>query len=209
MKHSIAWKISSFFASHQESGEFVRYPREALYKLIGATTEPSRFVYVTKCSALSPRLLPDLPTDVTLLSRDGLPAPSDVELISCISKQVPIGFLGDLDPADLLTFAWLQAHFAPRQVPLLGIQDRLIQCLSDEEQRKCSLPFDESEIDALPLLQEALPDLQELIGPQSYRLIMSRQKIELEGLVHGHRWTPEHFWQTLFAEQHYGGPLYS
>ncbi len=202
MNHLIAAKISSFFASHHEGGEFCHYLREVPYKLIAPTTEPSWFVYVTKCSSLAAGLLPDLPTDVTLLSRYGLPAPSDVALIGRLADQLTIGFLGDLDPVDLLIFAWLQAQFAPRQVRLLGIRDRLLSCLSPQEQSQCLIRLDESEIEALPLLKEALPDLLKLIGPESYRLLMSQQKIELEGLVHGHTWNPGRFWETLL-----GGPF--
>lgn len=200
MNHSIVSKIASFFASHRESGEFVHYSREVPYKLIGATTEPARFVFVTKCSALSPELLLNLPTDITLLSRYGLPAPADVALIGRLANQTSIGFLGDLDPVDLLIFAWLQSRLAPEIVHLLGIRDGLLSRLSPQEQWKCTIDLDESEVEAIPLLEEALPDLLELVGPESYRLLVSHRKIELEGLVHGHRWTPEHFWQALFAE---------
>lgn len=202
MNESIASKIASFFASHHERGEFVRYPREAPYKLIAPTTEPSRIVYVTKCSVLSTGLLSDLPTDVMLLSRYGLPADSDIALIGRLSDQAAVRFLGDLDPVDLLIFAWLRSQFVPDMVHFLGIRDDLLSCLSPQDRGNCTIDLDASEIEAIPLLEEALPDLYELVGPDSYRLLMAHRKIELEGLVHGHRWTPEYFWQTLFAEPH-------
>lgn len=199
MDNVVVDKIESFFANHQESGELVRLPREAPYRLIGAVVPPTMFVYVTKPAVLSEQVISGLPDHVSMIQRYGLPATEDLSWIRHLAGNDPMGFAGDLDPVDLLIFAWLRTQFSDRTIRYLGIDDRLLSELSPAERTRAEISFAPAEVEALPLLEEALPRLAELIGRESHALLLGGRKIELEGVIHGHNWTPERFWQTLLA----------
>lgn len=199
MPESVIAKIETFIASQTESGEFVSLPRDASYHVIAAVVAPTKLLYMTKMSAFRAKLLPALPLDCSVVSRYGLPASHDVSKLGRLSVSLPISFLGDLDPVDLLNFAWLRAKFPAGKVHLAGIRDRLLQELTPAEKTQCLIDFDPSEVDAMPLLYEVLPDLADLIGPESYELIKSHRKIELEGLINLHEWQPDDFYRILFG----------
>jgi hypothetical protein len=68
-----------------------------------------------------------------------------------------IGFLGDCDPPDLLTFAYLKS--------------RLVEKLGINAQESMMIPLAESELDAAEVMDQVLPDLPSLIGPMCTEIL--------------------------------------
>lgn len=199
MEDSIVSRIESFFATHQKSGEFVRLPREAPYQLIGAATSPAMFVYTTKQAMLSEKVLTGLPPKVSVIERYGLPATEDLAWIERLIGDALFGFVGDLDPVDLLIFAWVKSQLPNTSIRFLGLGDRILSQLGPAEKRDVAISLSPTEIAAIPLLDEVLPEWDELIGRESHALIVGGSKIELEGVIHGNDWKPNQFLEVLIG----------
>jgi hypothetical protein len=173
-----------------EGGEFVQHGDEAPYADVPANGQMGPLVYCTKRSVLpeaSRREPAFVPFDA--LTKAGLPSESErATLVQRLLAERQVFFLGDLDPPDLLIYAWLRGAAPDANIAYLGIDDRTLQeagLLQDDrvlESATQSLSPEERE--ALPLTAPFLPaPLEELVGPSSARVLQSGRKIELEALL--------------------------
>lgn len=182
---NVARQIEHWFAAHDD-GEFTRFPRTAPYTLVAPLTG-ERLIYTTKPRTIVEAISRLEPTPgMGLVGRSGLPGPDDVAWISRLAEGCPLGFLGDLDPPDLLVFAWLRAELGPERIQFAGIRDELLSAASFAARSPERIALSASEVEALPLVDQLFPDLGALVGPRCEALLRGGEKVELEGLVHWH-----------------------
>jgi hypothetical protein len=94
-------------------------------------------------------------------------------------------FLGDMDPVDLLVYAWLRASLRPRQVVHLGINDAFLSRLRTTSTEAVSVPCVPAERNSLDLLKQVFPDVGATIGPKCIALLERGEKLELDGMLGG------------------------
>lgn len=173
--------IRDFFLAH-EDGEFVVAPRDLPFQVIGASREPSWVLVVTKVQSMMPHLVDrsqKTPEHFSVVGRAGLPNPWDAAWLAEWIGERPACFLGDLDPVDLLVYAWLRRR-VDGALNFVGISDHLLfrmglRC-SDVPSLECS----PAEKKALPLVKRMVGEASDRIGPDCLKLLESGRKIELE-----------------------------
>jgi hypothetical protein len=173
-----------FTTGRKADGEFVRYDRDYAYQFIPPARRSAPIVYTTKTNAFAAGTAKGW-ADQTFgsIGRYGLPNRADVVAIRRLVGEHKLFFLGDLDPQDLLIFAWLRARLHPKQIQFLGISDRYL------DQLKLALPdtfhirLSRSERRSMTLLNGVFPDLEQLIGKRCHALLAGGRKTELEAVV--------------------------
>jgi hypothetical protein len=127
------------------------------------------------------------PRDWHVLAKYGLPPPSYLATIRQYVTHLglPLRFVGSLRPKDLCVFAALRAGgpdmvFNPRTavpVEYLGLDDRWLKLC--EKNAKPKVPVDQLvyrmgrlEEEHLDFIIDLLPDLEELIGPRCFDMLM-------------------------------------
>ncbi len=177
--------IEDWFASHDD-GEFVAATRARPYSVVGPTTDGRPIVFTTKPSTVLPALYPDEEADGPgVIGRYGLPSRTDLGWIAALIGSRELLFLGDMDPVDLVVFAWLRSSLSPRQVTFAGVNDALLEAAGLSETPAVAMPLAPSEQQSLALLRKVLPDLGHTVGPNCARLLEQGHKIELEGVKSG------------------------
>ncbi len=119
-----------------------------------------------------------------VLSRLGEPTESFLETVRryVAWQRLPLLFVGDLDPHNLLVFALLHygnTEFKSRRrdaipVRYFGINDRWLQLCTDQLKRGeelFTMRLSEQEEETLRLVKEVLPDLRELVGSRCFELL--------------------------------------
>lgn len=182
MPPKVASRIESLFTG--DDGEFVRLPRAAAYSIVPSHGASRSLIYCTKAHVLT-AIFADcpIPEDLATVARTGLPYESDVEWLLSLAAPRGLLFLGDLDPPDLLVFAWLREHLRPLPVEHLGIGDAMFDLLGIRPDDLPTIPLAASERAALPLLATIAPDLFAGAGERSRSLFQSGRKVELEAVL--------------------------
>ena len=186
MSFDVPNTIEEWFMQCGEDIEFVRSGRADAYAVIGPSKTEARpiYVYATKPSLVleAKWKYPDFDT-LGLISRSGLPNTEDVSWICDLLGQNELMFLGDMDPVDLMVFAWLRARLDHSQVTYLGISDSYLNQLRVVLPQTFIMSCASSEQTSLSLLGTVLPDFRELIGPDCAALLDDGRKIELEAVA--------------------------
>lgn len=175
--------IDDWFAMHDD-GEFVRHGRSAPYSVVSPLAGCSCVLFTTKPVAILEAIgIAGLPKEIALIGRYGLPASADIEWITDFVKRQRILFFGDLDPPDLLIFAWLREHMPPDQVRFLGVSDSLLRALAVQFSGTAEMELAPSEAKSLPIIETVLPDLVSVVGARCARSLKRGKKIELEAAL--------------------------
>ena len=194
--------------------EFSRCVRMHPLQVIPAEGRCRRVLYLTKLDWLL-ELVGDedrVPSDVAILHRFGLVAPTTLELISrFLGGSTPsLVFIGDLNPQDLATFACLVSGGTAAKpksddkVVYAGVRDTWIDiCLqefrnpfigddrsSDESKeaqfrRAACVALSDAERDALALLRRLPVSWETLLGQNSLALLDSGWRLDVEGATNG------------------------
>jgi hypothetical protein len=137
------------------------------------------------------RLAQEIPPDVAVLSRYGPLSEPQKRVLEQVIEQLaaPLFFVGDLDPADLTTYATLitgnREGSTLSKARYLGVGDEWIKlCEADSPSRPlsvCSIPLDAGERSALDRLTALAIDWRKVAGKRSMKLLASGMKLELEG----------------------------
>lgn len=177
-------RIAAWFEKRDGDGEFVRNADLIPRANLDAVTDASRIIYTTKprlFAAELPRV--EAPLHRSVIGRYGLPTADDLRRISEIAADATIVFLGDLDPPDLLIYAWLRGHLHPRKITHAGVNDRLLAALRIVVIDSMLVPAAPSEIDSLAFLKDAFPNCVDATGVACAQIIQRGFKLELEALV--------------------------
>ncbi len=119
-----------------------------------------------------------------MAGRFGLPDEADLPWICQLAGTRELLFLGDMDPVDLLVFAWLRAKLHPREIKHLGINDSFLMELGVRAAEARLIPCAVSERESLAFLQEVVPQIRETVGDDCNRILDRGEKIEIEAIIH-------------------------
>ncbi len=176
--------IEAWFAAHDGDGEFTSGPRAFPYSVIGSPSRAARFIFTTKPAVVSRRIDEQRASlAFGMIGRYGLPCEEDLHWIHEVVGPRPLLFLGDMDPIDLMVFAWLRASLYPKVITHLGVNDALLGVLDMELPESSAIPCAPSEQESFTFLKEVFPDLSETVGRQCASLLEAGRKIELEATV--------------------------
>jgi len=176
--------IDEWFDGRQADGDFVRYDRSVTYSILPPARRGAPIIYSTKTNAIATAMDNDeADADFGFIMRYGLPSRADATAIRRLVGSDELCFLGDLDPSDLMIFAWLRARLRPKRVRFLGISDWYLDRLKAKLPESFTIQLSRSEQRSLPLLRRVLPDVNTLVGEQCGELLARRRKIELEAVV--------------------------
>jgi hypothetical protein len=120
---------------------------------------------------------------VAMIGGYGLPNVDDVKRLVRLPESTGLWFLGDLDPVDLMIYAWLRTKLPFRKVAYLGVGDALLSALNAGIAEFSSIVLSPSEKLSLPTLYQAFPNVRETVGSQCFELLSGGYKIELEAVA--------------------------
>jgi hypothetical protein len=181
MQNKLIAVIEAWFAEHND-GEFVSGIREQPYSVIGPASDDGRIIFATKAHIASAVMYDgQISEEFGMISRGGLPSQTDLRWISQMIGTCEVLFLGDMDPVDLMVFAWLRAGLHPRRVTHVGVNDAFVKAAKFSSIKTLWCPCDPLEQQSLPLLKEVLPDLTKTVGKNCARMLEQGQKLELDG----------------------------
>src|SRR5262245_36339098 len=125
MPSESATQIESWFRSHN-GGEFCGNERWS-YTIVPPPASVGTIIWTTKGHSLALALC-EAPESANLgmIGRYGLPRVNDVRHLLNFIGQQRLLFLGDMDPDDLLVFAWLREHLTPKPIEFLGVGDKFL-----------------------------------------------------------------------------------
>lgn len=179
-------QIRAWFQEHDGDGEFVSGMRACPYSVIGPARGTGCIIFTTKPDVVSAAIDPrDTLGNVAMVGRYGLPDDRDLNWMGTLVGSRTVTFLGDLDPVDLMVFAWLRAALPRKRVVYGGISDGLFKGLKARLPVALSIPASPSEQESLHLLNQVLPDIRKTVGVQCANLLRVGKKIEVEALT-GH-----------------------
>lgn len=184
MQSIVAEHIEQWFASHSD-GDFVRSPISAPYSVIFPRSLEGRFVYSTKPAVTSKAINRIVATkyDFGLIGRYGLPTIGDVPWIRQLAGEAPLLFIGDLDPADLMIFAWLRSTLQPSRIRFVGVSDSLVASAGTTLPQSSYIVCSPSEREAIPELEQFFPDFRNAIGEDCASVLAGGVKLELDTLA--------------------------
>ena len=183
MAKEVAAIIERWFEEHGED-EFFQSQRGYPYQFIGPGTNAQQILYATKPSIVF-QVFEDssAPEQLGIIARYGLPNQSDVDWFPDLIGTRELLFLGDMDPVDLMIFAWLRARLSSIRVTYLGISDSFLSRLSCHIPESYRIPLAPSERAAVPVIEQELLELRETVGQECFTLLKQGYKIELEAVV--------------------------
>ena len=174
--------IDAWFAEN-EDGEFVSHMAAVPYSVIGPTTDGGRLIFTTKPHVVAAIVEEEASGELGMIGRYGLPSHADLNWISELVGSRELLFLGDMDPVDLMVFAWLRAGLYPKSVAHFGVNDSLLGAFEITSTETLSIPFAPSEQRSVALLKEVFPDFGKTVGRSCTHMLERRQKIELEAVA--------------------------
>ncbi len=176
--------IEAWFAAHNDDGEFVCGERTVPYSVIGPADSIGQVIFTTKPMILSTAIQSqDVNEEFGMVGRYGLPCKGDLRWICDLVGSRRLLFLGDMDPVDLMIFAWLRAILQARPVKYLGVSDDFLNSLQVCPTESLVIASAPSEEKSLVLLEKVFPDFRETVGHKCAKILMRGQKIELEAIV--------------------------
>ena len=174
-------QIEAWFRKHDGDGEFRHAPRDAAYSVIWPLNSTSTVVLTTRAGIVAAAIeSSDDSNSFSLIGRYGLPSALDVDWFREVAGPRQLLFLGDLDPPDLMIFAWLRASLHPKQIRYLGIGDELLASLPIALPQHFAIPCALAEREAIGHLDEIFRDWREIVGHQCAALLANGNKIEIE-----------------------------
>lgn len=183
MNDSISATIAQWFRENSDGDFACEEPRGAYVVSTPAntrvpvlfTTKPRTILHAIAASEDSQQ--------IGLVGRYGLPAERDLTWIRALVGNRKLLFLGDLDPADLMVFAWLRSRLHPAMVRFLGISDDLLKRIATRANEQNTIALSPTELAAREVLPSVVPDLPKLIGPTCDDLLANGRKLELEAVL--------------------------
>ena len=166
--------------SRVDGGELTASTHACPYSIIFPPEQARAVVYTTKAHVARELLAcPGDEVSVGIIGRYGLTGSKDIPSIRGIVGDLPLYFLGDCDPFDLLVFAWVRQLLPMR---FLGTSDAVVSALGVRVTESITIELTDDEQRALSLVREVFPDYATFIGPGCSDLLGRNRKIELEAL---------------------------
>jgi hypothetical protein len=170
--------IRRWFANLQD-GEFVAYDPQVPYEWI-APADDGLILYAAKPQVVR-QVFDRFPWEsgMGMVGRYGLPDERDVSNLRRLVGTAPVVFLGDLDPPDLLIYAWLHAQLPT--IHYFGVSDRLLAARGMSIDPQITIRLSPTEQRAMQTFPAIFADLGPQVGPQCAKLLQGGYKLETEG----------------------------
>lgn len=182
----IASRVEACFQHYDGDGDFICREHGMPYEIVGPGDRLGNVIFTTKPhSVLAALSRPPARGQIALIGGYGLPERADLELFRRIIGPRSCVFLGDLDPADLMIFVWLQDLLSPVRVSYLGISDHLMKEAAAVPLDSHRIPLSDLEQEAMIGLLEFVPDLELTIGRECANILNNNEKLEVESLLNG------------------------
>lgn len=177
-------RIEDWFGGQYQDADFIRCPHNYPFDIIGPKPEGDRVVYCTKKS-IAYRALQETESDLTagLIARCGLPHREEATWLREFIGERKLIFVGDLDPVDIMVFAWLRQRLEPITTVHHGINDSFVAALDVVIPNTYRIQLKPTEAAAVAELGELIPDVRDVLGPECFRILNEGYKIELEAVV--------------------------
>jgi hypothetical protein len=176
--------IEKWFDDHDGEDDFWRCVPNYPYAIIGPPAERAKVIYLTKGTVMSGAVEEQVkPISFGLISRIGLPCNSDIGWLRDLIGSRELLFIGDMDPADVLIFAWLRERLQPTTITHIGINDQFISRLGVNVSESFHIALHQTEKAAVSILEDLIPDVRAVIGTKCSDLLNEGYKIELEAIV--------------------------
>lgn len=174
-------RVRNWFVDHDGDGDFAISPQDHPFSVVPPASTSPCILYTTKPrSVLVPFSHTSLGFPCGFIGRYGLPDDRDLDWLRFTAQGRALIYLGDADPPDLLVFAWLRAHL---RVLYRGLNDSLLAECGVALRDQISISQSGSEMAAMPLVRECLPDLGDLLGGECTAILNSGRKIEVEAMI--------------------------
>ena len=178
--------IEAWFREHHDDGEFVEFDDSVPYSVIGPTSTTKSILFTSKPTVVASTIrLSRAGRFLSLIGRYGLPGRDDVTWMRNMVASHNAVFFGDLDPPDILVFAWLRDQLHPVRMRYLGISDTFIASTGFNISESVTIALSDTERAAIALVETVTPDLPQLIGPQCTDLLRAGRKLEVEAILTG------------------------
>lgn len=140
-------------------------------------------VYSTKARSLLSRGSFETES-ASLIGTYGVPNPDRLDWLCTSASQNRVGFLGDLDGSDLLTFAAIQSR-CPSEVSYLGVSDELLERLSIpiSSLSEYVMTSSNDDVAAFEFLNKSSFSATSFVGKHCASILESKRKIEVEALL--------------------------
>lgn len=176
-------RIENWFSGEHEQGDFIRHEREWPFNVFGPQQGSECIIYCTK-QTVAHRAFQEVQSTFNggLITRFGLPREEDADWLRELVGERRLLFMGDLDPVDLMVFAWLRERLQPVTTVHHGINDSLIAALDVVIPQTYRIRLNSTEAAAVAELGELMPDVCDALGPTCLRILNEGYKIELEAI---------------------------
>ncbi|HUY92124.1 MAG TPA: hypothetical protein VMV10_25505 [Pirellulales bacterium] len=183
MASELAKTIENWFAANGD-GEFVVGEDAGPYSVIPPGRESARIIFSTKASLIA-MAIERCPRrgELGMVARQGLPNEADLRWLRGTMGASELWFLGDMDPPDLMIFAWLRHHLPEKQILHLGVSDAYLAALQLSLSESFVVRCSNSERSTMETLAAVFPDFREVTGPKCASLLEQGSKIEVEAVV--------------------------
>ena len=177
--------IEKWFSDHDGDGEFALHKRAVPYSVIGPTaTAGGEILFTTKPTVVLADISDeDVGDGFALVGGYGLPRFADVHWIRTLAGTGKLSFLGDMDPVDLLIYAWLRRRLHPLDIAFRGIGDAFLRAMATNLDALPQIALAPSEQESLALLWQVFPDAGETVGLQCIKRLEDGFKLELEAVL--------------------------
>ncbi|HVT26555.1 MAG TPA: hypothetical protein VHE81_00920 [Lacipirellulaceae bacterium] len=176
--------VEKWFDNHDEDGDFLVCDRAQSFSIIGPTADSTWIIYSTKGHVtLPPVARYATALDFGIICRCGLPSETDIHWLRGIIQTRELMFVGDMDPADTMIFAWLRARLQSIVVTHVGINDRFLSKLGISVPVSYRIRLGPAGTAAVSALDNVLPDANDTLGRDCRRTLKEGYKIELEAVV--------------------------
>lgn len=184
MTLDIAVRVTEWFSLLTGDGEFELANGGSAFTVVPPASARRPTLITSKaCPYLQAAQVIEPSSRPGLFARRGLPSVGDVRWLRKVIGSGRAVFLGDLDTPDLLFFAFLRHCLRPRRIVYLGVSDEYMHELRIAVPRRYRIKATPNERKSLSVLNEVMPDWWDLVGEESFRIVSSGYKIEIEAIV--------------------------
>ncbi len=185
MDKEITRIIQDYYDKHDGDGTFVRDDRAIPFKIIRPPTSSNSPIIVARktqlvLEALGYELEPESPG---FIGRGALPSPEDDKWIRAFVKSHRLIFLGSLDPADMMYFAWLRQRNYCRRLEYLGITDSYLRDVGASDPWRIAYKMSESQQQAMSVVDSVISDWSDIVGAVCSDVLRSGSAIDLDGIA--------------------------
>jgi hypothetical protein len=165
--------------SDLQDGEFVAFDSSFPYEFVAPANDDGVLLYCTKPRTVLSMFKPVIAADVGMMGRPGLPDRRDMTFLRRMIERSPVVFLGDLDPPDLLIYAWMRSQLP--DLRYFGIGDRFFQAVGAPPNETLLISHSSSERDAMKAFSSVFDEMKGVVGPTCAAILDRERKIEIEG----------------------------